>query len=382
MKKIFKYGILRIFIISLFVLKNMVACSYDANDAYVPNVSVNEITQERTDATDIEVRGNTTGNIANMGFAAQSGEWVYFINSIYYALTGNGEERTYFMKTHIDGGECFEIYVMVGEVRDLNVVGDWIYFNRLHLREENKAESGIYRMRTDGTGLQRLPTETISNYNVSVVGEWIYYREVLRDIRVSKINRMHRESMAIEQVVTSNATLIDSFHVIDGWVYYGEVDAAMAPINNPAGWWIHRIRPDGTEGSRISTYGVDYRWEGSTFFDVVDDWVYYKDPATNFLHRMRLDGTEHQVIIDHSAGWHNIFNGWIYYSTYNPPPLGSGLNRIKTDGSQMERVSDGSARPISVVHDWIYSRTVCDTRMMLFPSMRVRMNGTNREILQ
>jgi hypothetical protein len=299
--------------------------------------------------------------------------------------TDDGEERTYLVKTHIYSGESHEVLFITGEIRYLNIMGDWIYFRRELFNDENKMESGIYRMRTDGSDLERLPTEHTTVYNISVVGDWIYYRELIQDIRASSINRIHVESMAIEQIVAYDDVFITCFHVVDGWVYYGKVTSWTHVLRlNNGGWWIYRIRPDGTDGSRISTYGVDYHHFDEMFFDVVDNWVYFLDTALYSIFRMRLDGTEQQLITDRSdgrVGSHNIFDGWIYYNNFNPQPNG-GLYRVTIDGRQTERIGDGQAFYISVVDGWIYHRTTRSLRLSaLFPTMRIRMDGTDREVL-
>ncbi len=82
----------------------------------------------------VNTQGNTPGNIANGGYAAAQGSWIYY--------SSKSEGKMY--KEKKDGSE--KTAVTNDSASDINVIGDWIYY-------KNNSDSGsIYKIKADGTG--------------------------------------------------------------------------------------------------------------------------------------------------------------------------------------------------------------------------------------
>ena len=82
--------------------------------------------------------GNTSGNIANGGIAAESNGWIYYRsndNGSIYKMKNDGSEET-----KLNSDNC----------RYINVVGEWVYY--IKATDEREGHYGdIFRMRTDGS---------------------------------------------------------------------------------------------------------------------------------------------------------------------------------------------------------------------------------------
>jgi len=87
--------------------------------------SINPTTNPTTNDAVVKIAGNTSGNIANWGFVAQQGEWIYYCNS---------DEKLYKVKT--DGSSKTLIPISDDEPRYINVVNDWIFY--LNVGQKNK----------------------------------------------------------------------------------------------------------------------------------------------------------------------------------------------------------------------------------------------------
>ena len=107
-------------------------------------------------AEDWHLKGNSTGNIANLGLVAAQDSWVYFSN------VGNGY---YLCRMPKEGGACERL----NEDRSLyiNIIGDWIYY--VNASDYDR----VYRIKTDGS-----EKELVSDHaagNLQVAGNWAYY---------------------------------------------------------------------------------------------------------------------------------------------------------------------------------------------------------------
>ena len=292
--------------------------------------------------------GNTSGNIANLGFIALKGEWLYYLietkkgNNLYKINTDGKKQQ----KLNNDNSWY------------INVIGDWVYYsnlddnykiykmstdgkNRQKITDDDcgflmaegewiyysNGSDGvkIYKIRTDGTGRQKLNDDN-SRY-INVAGEWIYYVNIIlkpdidedtfgfiEDSYASKsICRIRKDGTQRQEL---NDDMCGSINITNGWVYY---------TNESDGSCIYKIRTDGTERQKIS--------EDKSFSIVVDgEWIYYTD--ANFgksIYKIRTDGTGHQKLIDDDNNYINVAGDWVYYrgeSTKN-----GKLWRIHTDGT-------------------------------------------------
>jgi hypothetical protein len=305
-------------------------------------------------------RGNTVSNIANGGFVATFGEWVFYSN-----LDDNG--NLYRMRFDGSGNQL----LARDKSSHINVVGDWVYY----LNPRNGANGDIYRIRTDGSNRQKL-NDSFDVTDVSVVGDWVYYRIALYTTynNAGYVYRVRTDG-SNRQVLISERTF--EMNVVDGWIYYvtrsGEVDNG-----------IYRVRIDGS-GRQIvvrENSGSVPSVVGS--FSVVGDWIYYAEHGqwndnNDRLHRVRTDGTGQQTIFTGNVECFNVHDGWIYFieGSWHTDNI---LYKMRTDGSERQILRNFyrgyTFDAINIVGDWVY----LDEGGGYGSMAKIRTNGTAFEV--
>jgi outer membrane protein assembly factor BamB len=312
-----------------------------------------------------ERRGNTTGNIANMGRVAQDGDWIYYTASIQETIPWIfGSEFlpiNQMRRVRRNGRNDERLYAEIEIASFMNVMDGWIYFATF---------DGMYKMRTDGTQLELIidtPEMFNSVRDINLVDGWLFFSRGVRSIHgiETYLYRMSTDGEIHERIENINASGIN---VVDGWIYYADVDENFA---------IYRIRPDGTERMRLSDN------EAPRIIIVEDGWVYYANNSDNMaIYKMRIDGTEHQMVLEREIHYEtdenfNISDGWIYYSNC----VSNGIYRVRTDGTERQRITEGFCFYIHIVDDWIYFNDL-NYGHIFTTTFRVRMDGTDRERIQ
>ncbi len=199
------------------------------------------------DESEINTVGNTAGNMTNTlmdgywrgGFVTTQAGWIYFSRFM--------DDRYAIYKMRTDGSELQR----VGEAHgySLNVVGDWLYF--IDPNNDNKP----YRMRTDGSKLQELTDFSCSFLSVS--GDWAYSDGFGEEGTLCKFRTDGSEQTALVDLP------VISCCVYGDWVYF------YKKSNEDGG--LLRVRTDGTE-TQVIVSGIPQ------CFAISDDVVYYVDP--------------------------------------------------------------------------------------------------------
>lgn len=290
------------------------------------------------DAVD-DIRGNTTGNIANSGSVTQQGDWIYYFNYAYdeewtrvpglYKMRTDGTGKA---RLNDDGGS------------DINVAGDWIYY-KSHNYSNYSDDNKLYKMRTDGTEKKQLSGDSVSSLNV--VSDWIYY---LSGLSIFKMRTDGTERTKLNDDGSS------SINVAGGWIYYrnGSDDGKLYKIRtdgkgktklnndesagiNVVGDWIYycsgyrlyKIRTDGTEKTKLNS-------DDSMSINVAGDWIYYSKGKSSEspIYKMRTDGTEETRLGNALGASINVAGGWIFYENKN------GFYKVRTDGTELQAVNE------------------------------------------
>jgi hypothetical protein len=210
----------------------------------------------------------------------------------------------------------------------MHVVGDWIIFS---------CDGGLYRMRTDGSGLAPIVEVEYLINSVNIYDDWIFYRY---------------------NIMTQDGTFIH----------------------------IYKVRIDGTGQTLVDVI------TNLAGFIVEDGWIYfsdYIDAENKGLYKMRIDGSELQRIGDDCAIFMNAFNGWIYYIyLLEDSDSGHGLYRIRTDGTEREMIHEVEFRSLlyslNITDEWLYfteRRRHAEIGKNTPSTVRFRHDGTEREIV-
>ena len=287
--------------------------------------------------------GNTNNNYSTHGCFAEKDGWVYFVDRSKGGLLSR--RRT-------DDTE----YMNYNEkpVSSINVVGDWIYYQKRSLHDE----SAIYRMKIDGSSIEKI-SPILSDYNSCanfvVRGEYIYFSNYEDG---SSIYRMKTDG---SDLVKLNDFVSYSLNLDGEWLYYVRMDQTDIPGNE-----LRKIRADGTEDKLLATGSC-------TTILPYKNWVYYigSGPDKKSLYRIGTDGKDKKVLVEESVCGVNIFKDKLYYVTSDDGLLYSS----SLDGSEAKQLMKERASGIHIAGGWLYFANLDDFNR----PYRVRLNGTDLE---
>ncbi|MNC59898.1 hypothetical protein D3C75_1097390 [compost metagenome] len=84
-------------------------------------------------------------------------------------------------------------------INELNIDGDWIYFN---------FNQKLYKMKTDGTELTQLSSDDPRYINVS--GDWIYYSDFSKKQNLVRIKKDGTNREEINQIKSWYISIVDN----------------------------------------------------------------------------------------------------------------------------------------------------------------------------
>jgi len=238
----------------------------------------------------VNTAGNTAANLNNGGLAAAQGNWVY-------AVIKSGE----LVKINKATGEITELYWGGSGVQYVNVVGEWVYYlyggtiykiridgsdpqRVFHAKEyvdfmlvregyiyyaatiSAGVDGGIYRLKTDGTGLKKICDGDCLCINVT--GNFIYY------IKKSVLYRVNADG-------TNNMPL-------PGQVYYDYID-----VQNDAIYFIDYMK--NLYKTDLKSNSEQFLAKSVMYINVSGSWIYYLD-ENYVLCKMKTDGSQQSVV--------------------------------------------------------------------------------------
>ncbi len=258
----------------------------------------------------------------------------------------------------------------------------WIIFSCGRVRTDNYE---IYRVRPDGTELQQLTDNNISDFSPrwSPDGDWIVYVGEWKEITFfwtdndAEIYRVRPDGTELQQLTDNNLGDNSPRWSPDGeWIAYAvdnseiyrmrpdgseqqrltQVQDADLPTWSPDGEWIafvsdrsevYRVRPDGTDLELVAEADniSELAWSPD------GEWIAFISNRSN-IYRVRPDGENLQLLTSTSMrrvsqlSW-SPDGEWIAFSASNNR-LGSDLFKITADGSEIEQLTDLSGAILSL----------------------------------
>lgn len=290
-------------------------------------------------------KGNTNGNISNLGYISSDEEWIYYSNiehgsKLYKSKMDNKEEKSI--------SEDIPNYI--------NVVGDWIYYSNV------KDGFKIYKIKKDGTERTKLNNDY--SHWVKVVGEWIYYAK-----KEGKGQTIYKVKVGGGEKTKISDDKIFGFIIKDSWIYYSNESD-----NNR----IYKVKLDGSEKLKLND-------EQSILIDIVDNNIYYQNHSDkDKTYKMNLDGKNNIKISDDSAVFQNIVGDEMFFSNVGDS---NKIYKMNLDGKNKLKLSDDSAGEINIVGNHIYywKASFDESKKMNFDSTklyRVKKDGTSKEIFK
>ena len=310
-------------------------------------------------------QGNTAGNINNNGLVTIQDGWIYFLGV--YRVREDGQ--TGFTVINDDSEGAQGMY--------LNVVGDWLYYMsqdsgyiykvrtnkdfenpdsgwerpiklnsdkseniivcNSHIYYINKNDGGkIYKMRTDGTGQQKL--NDVQSGFMNVVGDWIYFSNLDESTKNAAgcICKMRTDGSNLEKIGEEAACHLN---VVNGWIYYG---------NASKGHTFWKMRIDGKENLQIKAFEQGSGW------NIAGEWVYYHSTGKGGkqrLYKRRLaDGSGEKSLCDAVATNINVVGNWVYYMDGSNLPAPGNIFKVMTSGEGHKQLTGGdNPNPIGIL---------------------------------
>lgn len=291
--------------------------------------------------------GNLPYNVCgDDGIAAYNNGWIY------YRHFSNGEKSLW--REKVDGSDPQKL--VDGDVKCLNVLGQWIYCVSDYGRE--MFDNPLVRISLDGSIIEPVVEKDLYEiYDLTLIDDWLYYRDFNRIVRTHINNGLH------ETLLWTNNSLTQIAISEDGWIYY------YTHLNST----LSKMRLDGTEKQTVyvkegcfqftvgngivyfcretNKYSGLYAFEeihsdfrqlteqSCFLFKVVDDWLYYYCSDEQNIQRIRTNGTEHQVLTDHQVeAKFAIVDEWVYYYKLGISWADSQMRKMTLDGTNNQPV--------------------------------------------
>lgn len=191
----------------------------------------------------------------------------------------------------------------------------------------------LYRMRYDGSDVQKV-LDYIYDFNLPYISDgWIYYTHRLSDwaIEQEELDGMEECLYRIRTDGTDKAKLLDEIPFSQivkkgDWLVYYTGD-------------VYRMKTDGTEKVRISS-------DSAPVIIPKDDWIYFTTFDDEIrLYRIDWEGKNRQKLSElTSVQTIAILDDWIYFTTSGgeDPPV----YLIKTDGTEEQMIELGDRQQI------------------------------------
>lgn len=252
-------------------------------------------------------RGNTAGNIINVGLFAEDDSYIYYddISSDHKLYRKNKNSAN-------------KVKLSDDEANNINVYNGFIYYT-------NETDGGkIYKMKIDGTGKTKLSDDSRSS-NVSVVDGSIYYTNKNGGIYKLKIDGSERVKVTYD--------VAQFINVVDGFIYYR---------NGSDNGAIYKISINGDHMTKLSD-------DNATMIVVSGNFIYYTKLNSEGIFKMDLSGNNLNEIYSQSAPL-NVDGDYVYFLLN-----GGDIYRMGLAGENVTKLSEGtSVGYVSVLNGSIY----------------------------
>lgn len=234
--------------------------------------------------SEINVRGNSNGNIANMGLGVVQGEWIIFSD------LSDG----YLKATKDKGAHCLTLMESLNDMfACMNLIGQELDYISPLYGDINTVDL------SDGSASSLIPS---GSYCLQRVEGFLYYIDESGDGKVCRVNcetgqdeSLSSHKAYIEGVTTES--LHASFSIDNGYLYYAAADDNFS---------IYRINLSTKEETKLSS-------SKAAMLIVEEGHVVYKDGDDSKLYSLSENG-EAKRLTDVKVGTFNFDGTYIYYT--------------------------------------------------------------------
>ena len=192
------------------------------------------------------------------------------------------------------------------------IQGNWIYYSN----------GSIYKIKTDGSGKQKLNNATNSQlFYINVVDNRIYYVNWSNgnDSDTNHLYSMNTDGSDNKQI---GKNYVGSIYVVGDRIFY---------INWHDNGCLYSMKIDGNDNKKLSNDSM------VCIVNVANNRIYYEtgDGKNYFTYSMKTDGSDKKQLCNERAVDINVAKNLIYYSSQNNDYICS----MKTDGSDKKQLN-------------------------------------------
>ena len=260
------------------------------------------------------------------------GDWLYYVVP---TSMGNYGGTSPIRKMKTDGTQR-QTVIQDKEITEMVVDSGWIYYTSY---DYSNWKVALYKVRTDGTGKQKLYEgyEDFAEVSASkkgiptdlqIANNRIYLlikKECGYSKTCSNIYRMNTDGSQLTPINSKEYAV--SMQIAGGKVYYSRFpeqlrddSADSVPID------VYAMTLDGKNVQAIPSPFDENSLYFMENFIVHGNWIYFE--IWGELHRMKLDGSSLTRIVEYGVQGFDIVGEWVYYRTK------SNAYRVKTNGTQ------------------------------------------------
>ncbi|MDD2376468.1 MAG: DUF5050 domain-containing protein [Clostridia bacterium] len=283
-----------------------------------------------------EGMNSVTGAIQSDGKNARNivgdiGSIQYFDGYIY----GIKDSSVYKFKSDFKDGESNSYINITGSTTDnfvnkYNMYNGKVYYSKDNSNASDDVFAKLASINSDGTNLNIINEYIPSQILADKDGLFEVSMDAITERKILKFDLDGKNKITFE---SGSAAYIN---IAGDYIYYTNIEDNFN---------LYRIKKDGTSKNKILDNSLNYNTNtsyqsnGKTFFDVIDDYVYYININDgNKLYKVKTDGTDNKIIIDKNISKIFINKGYIYivinYGT------DSGVYVYDNNGKELNKIFD------------------------------------------
>ena len=302
-----------------------------------------ETIEETPDEEEYIAPGNTSGNTANGGIAAESDGWIYYRGNgnFLYRMKNDGSGNT---KLTSDYASC------------INVVGDNVYYLASGDKYEN--DRRIVCIKADGTERKVLLDEDCTN--LIAEGGWLYF------LQNGRILRMKPDGSGIEQLPMEEKYFVQMFWVEDGKLVFNNMWDTEDEYGFIRYIYISCMNVDGSGFKILDT---------ETYRNGRGDWAYNLQSRDGFVYYLFGGGGQYdirkvplkggaveEILSDEGCYSLNVQEDGFFCFTAGLTDEGSKLMHLNADGDVLMQLCTvdnylEECYNLCVAGDWVFYQT-------------------------
>lgn len=330
----------------------------------LPSIEASKLDITMIDTTP-NVDGNTSENLANGGYFAKQGKWIYFTMP-----PANSKSHPIY-RAMSDGETGLKAITKEGFFRCINVAGEWVYYLG------GDAGSYIYRTKTDGSLTEKVVENPV--LNMFIKDDFIYYSSY-NGITKLKLNSS-KEDKGTLLVEGSN---YNYFYVTNSLIYVLLGNMNVTDSSTGKGEYISNLYTMNLNGTNQKKITNDSMYT----FTINNNYIFYITTANQKLFRMNLNGSNKIQLFSSSVSNYNIYNNNIYFSENGD--YYSDIYKSDLNGKEIVRITNNAAdynQKLTYIN-YIFSLSLIDENIFYFGYSnsdlnlyRIKLDGSLNRIL-